>query len=230
MSRRVIGETVLSADGVRQGSSGVAERINSHFSSAVVITVVPGGILVTADLVRQLTFDIAMDFISCPHSPGERDNASPIVYQQNIPIAGRDVIVVDDAIESGGTMKRLVAHLEAFEPATFSVVTLFVKPRSRRHTGSPVLRPRDGHRRDARRLRTALAGPAAQPALRGEGEHGCCLGRGVVPGELEPAAPAGTDGRNMIGDHHRVRHPGRPRGGTHQEAHSGASEPTTSGS
>jgi hypoxanthine phosphoribosyltransferase len=123
-----IGETVLSTDRVREGIGRVADRINGDFSSAVVITVVPGGILVAADLVRQLTFDLEMDYISCPHTPGERDNASPIVYHQNIPITGRDVIVVDDAIESGGTMKRLVAHLQAYEPASLSVATLFVKP------------------------------------------------------------------------------------------------------
>ena len=128
MSQLMIGETVLSADQVRRGIHGVAERINSDFSSAVVITVVPGGILVTADLVRRLTFDVEMDYISCPHSPGERNNVSPIVYHENIPITGRDVLVVDDAIESGGTMTRLVAHLEAFEPASLSVATLFVKP------------------------------------------------------------------------------------------------------
>jgi hypoxanthine phosphoribosyltransferase len=123
-----IGQTVLSTDQVREGISRVAEGINRDFSSAVVITVVPGGILATADLVRQLTFDLEMDYISCPHTPGERDNASPIVYHQNIVIAGRDVIVVDDAIESGGTMKRLVAHLQAYQPASLSVATLFVKP------------------------------------------------------------------------------------------------------
>jgi hypoxanthine phosphoribosyltransferase len=123
-----IGQTVLSTDQVREGISRVAEGINRDFSSAVVITVVPGGILATADLVRQLTFDLEMDYISCPHTPGERDNASPIVYHQNILIAGRDVIVVDDAIESGGTMKRLVAHLQAYQPASLSVATLFVKP------------------------------------------------------------------------------------------------------
>ena len=125
---RFIGETVLSADQVRQGIGRVADRINRDFGSAVVITVVPGGILVTADLVRQLTFDIEMDYISCPHTPGERNNASPIVYHQNIPIAGRHVIVVDDALESGSTMKRLVAHLEAYRPASLAVATLFVKP------------------------------------------------------------------------------------------------------
>ena len=128
MSQRMIGETVLSADRVRRGIHVVAERISSDFSSAVVITVVPGGILVTADLVRRLTFDVEMDYISCPHSPGERNNVSPIVYRENIPITGRDVLVVDDAIESGGTMTRLVAHLEAFEPASLSVATSFVKP------------------------------------------------------------------------------------------------------
>jgi hypoxanthine phosphoribosyltransferase len=123
-----IGQTVLSTDQVREGISRVAEGINRDFSSAVVITVVPGGILATADLVRQLTFDLEMDYISCTHTPGELDNASPIVYHQNILIAGRDVIVVDDAIESGGTMKRLVAHLQAYQPASLSVATLFVKP------------------------------------------------------------------------------------------------------
>jgi hypoxanthine phosphoribosyltransferase len=128
MGQQRIGETVLSTDQVREGIGRVANLINGDFSSAVIITVVPGGILATADLVRQLTFDIEMDYISCPHTPGERNNASPIVYHHNIPIAGRDVIVVDDAIESGGTMKRVVATLEAYEPASLSVATLFVKP------------------------------------------------------------------------------------------------------
>lgn len=123
-----IGETVLSTEQVRDGISRVAARINRDFRSAVVITVIPGGILATADLVRQLAFGIEMDYISCPHTPGQRTNNSPIVYHENIPIAGRDVIVVDDAIESGGTMKRLVAHLQAYRPASVSVATLFVKP------------------------------------------------------------------------------------------------------
>lgn len=126
--KELVGETVLSAAMVRQGIGRVADRINEEFRSAVVITVVPGGILATADLVCRLVFDIEMDDVSCPHTPGERANASPIVYHQNIPITGRGVIVVDDAIESGGTMKRLVAHLEAYGPASVSVATLFVKP------------------------------------------------------------------------------------------------------
>ncbi len=124
-----IGETVLDEARIREGVKAVAEMLNQQFDDAVVITVVPGGILFTADLVRQLTFDVSMDYISCPHTPGDRNNRSEIVYHQNVDISGRDVILIDDAIESGGTMKRLVEHIMTYHDVkSLSVATLFVKP------------------------------------------------------------------------------------------------------
>jgi Hypoxanthine-guanine phosphoribosyltransferase len=124
-----IGETVLDEIKIREGVKIVAEQLNHQFDDAVVITVVPGGILFTADLVRMLSFDINMDYISCPHTPGDRNNSSQIVYHQNIDIRGRNVILIDDAIESGGTMKRLVAFLtKNFDVKSLSIATLFVKP------------------------------------------------------------------------------------------------------
>ncbi len=85
--------------------------------------------LFTADLVRELSFDVCLDYISCPHTPGDRSNQSEIVYHENINIEGKDVILIDDAIESGGTMKRLVGHLLAnHDVKSLSIATLFVKP------------------------------------------------------------------------------------------------------
>lgn len=124
----IVGEVVLSESAVQQGVAKVAALLNPQYQSAVVITVVPGGILFTADLVRKLAFEIEIDYISCPHIPGDRQNQSEIVYHQNIAIANRDVILVDDAIESGGTMKRLVEHLQTFAPKSIAIATLFVKP------------------------------------------------------------------------------------------------------
>ncbi|WP_259365704.1 phosphoribosyltransferase [Colwellia sp. MB02u-6] len=70
-----------------------------------------------------------MDYISCPHTPGDSNNSSEIVYHQNIGIEGKDVIVIDDAIESGGTMKRLIKYLaDNYEIKSLSIATLFVKP------------------------------------------------------------------------------------------------------
>ncbi|UJF19747.1 hypoxanthine phosphoribosyltransferase [Vibrio sp. SS-MA-C1-2] len=124
-----IGDLVLSELDIQDGVKIVAQKLNAQFKDAVIISVVPGGILFTADLVRALDFDIAMDYISCPHTPGDRNNSSTIVYHQNINIEGKDVIVIDDAIESGGTMKRLVEYLAAnFAVKSLSIATLFVKP------------------------------------------------------------------------------------------------------
>lgn len=129
MTHPNLGELVLSEAQIAQGAELVAEKLNNAFTDAVVITVVPGGILFTADLVRKLNFTIKMDYISCPHTPGDRNNSSEIVFHQNISIEGKDVIMIDDAIESGGTMKRLVEHIQNnYQVKSLSIATLFVKP------------------------------------------------------------------------------------------------------
>lgn len=129
MDNRYIGELVLDEAAIAMGVARVAALLNDSYQDAVIVTVVPGGILFTADLVRKLNFTIAMDTISCPHTPGDRSNQSTIVFHHNIDITGKDVIVVDDAIESGGTMKRLVEYLSTtYSPKSLAIATLFVKP------------------------------------------------------------------------------------------------------
>lgn len=129
MHTNSVGEIVLSSETIASGVSQIATAMNQDFTEAVVITVVPGGTLFTADLTRQLSFAIQMDYISCPHTPGDRENQSEIVYHHNIDITNKPVIIIDDAIESGGTMKRLVAYIsQHYSPASVSVAVLFVKP------------------------------------------------------------------------------------------------------
>lgn len=126
-----VGELVLSKAKIQRGVTEVAEKLNGVFrdQEVVFITMVPGGMFFSADLLRELSFDIKMDYISCPHTPGDRNNTSAIVFNQNIPLQGQHVVLVDDAIESGGTMKRVAAHIDAcFAPKTLSIATLFVKP------------------------------------------------------------------------------------------------------
>ncbi|WP_370979496.1 phosphoribosyltransferase [Agaribacterium sp. ZY112] len=127
----VIGKEVLSTEKIKKGTKIVAKKLNDKYQDedVLVITVVPGGVLFTADLVRELKFDIWMDYISCPHTPGDRNNLSPIVYHETIPTKGKHVILIDDAIESGSTMKRIVEFIKQEHDAkSVSIATLFVKP------------------------------------------------------------------------------------------------------
>lgn len=129
MKHEHVGEIIINESAIAEGVAKVAAQLNLHFDDAVIITVVPGGILYTADLVRQLEFEINMDYISCPHTPGDRNNHSTIVFHNNIDLSDRNVIIIDDAIESGGTMKRLVQFIaENYTPKSVSVAVLFVKP------------------------------------------------------------------------------------------------------
>lgn len=131
MSKQHIGDLVLSQAQIKKGVEKVAAELNQNFENetAVVITVVPGGLLFTADLVRKLSFNISMDTISCPHTPGDTQNNSVIMFHENVPLMNQHVIVIDDAIESGGTMQRLTAYIaENFEIKSLSIATLFVKP------------------------------------------------------------------------------------------------------
>lgn len=131
MKNQHIGETVLNAEKIKQGVTLVADKLNKKFKgeSVVIISMVPGGIIFTADLVRELQFDIKMDYVSCIHTPGDKNNHSDIIYLQNINIKDQHVILVDDAIESGGTMRRVANFFEEdFQTKSVSIATLFVKP------------------------------------------------------------------------------------------------------
>ncbi|KLV05184.1 hypoxanthine phosphoribosyltransferase [Photobacterium aquae] len=125
------GKVVLSQEQIKRGVEIVAEKLNKTFfdDEVVIISVVPGGILFTADLVRELKFDVNMDYIACHHTPGVSENNSPIIYHQDINIKGKHVILVDDAIETGGTMKRVALFVVSeFDAKSVSIATLFVKP------------------------------------------------------------------------------------------------------
>ncbi len=130
MQQPTIGDTLFNPQQISEGVKQVAAQLNQYYQgqSVVLISVVPGGIVFTADLIRQLKFDLAMDYIACPHTPGDSNNQSPIVYQQTISIANKPVLVIDDALESGSTMQRLVAHLSQYSPRSLAIATLLVKP------------------------------------------------------------------------------------------------------
>lgn len=73
-STNPVGDTALTAEQIAQSASLVAQKLNQEFANQkiVVITVVPGGILLTADMVLKFTIDVSMDYISCPYPWGTR--------------------------------------------------------------------------------------------------------------------------------------------------------------
>lgn len=127
----IIGECVLNEAQIARNVALVAEQLNCAFAgkTVVVLSVVPGGIFFSADLLRQCRFDLSLDYIACAHRPGARVNHSPVIYSNNIDINGKTVLLVDDAVESGATMQQIIGYLSRhFSPVSVSVAVLLVKP------------------------------------------------------------------------------------------------------
>ena len=105
-------------------------------ASAVVLK---GAVFFMADLMRGLSIPCEIDFMAIS-SYGDSTDSSGVVRilkDLDINIEGRDVLVVEDIIDSGLTLSYLMRNLEAREPATLEICALLTKP-DRREIEVPV--------------------------------------------------------------------------------------------
>ena len=105
----------------------------------LLIGVLKGAVFFMADLMRHLTIPCEVDFMAIS-SYGDSTDSSGIVRilkDLDINIEGRDVLVVEDIIDSGLTLSYLMRNLESREPATLEVCALLTKP-ARRQIDVPV--------------------------------------------------------------------------------------------
>ncbi|RKY85420.1 hypoxanthine phosphoribosyltransferase [candidate division KSB1 bacterium] len=100
-----------------------------HGRCPILIGVLKGGFVFIADLIRELTIDCEVDFIKIS-SYGNKKNSSGKIKLNNkldCQVEGRDIIVVEDIVDSGLSVKFLQKHLSKLKPRTLRFVTLLLK-------------------------------------------------------------------------------------------------------
>jgi hypoxanthine phosphoribosyltransferase len=110
-----------------------------HGRELLLIGVLKGAVFFMADLMRQLTVPCEIDFMAISSYGAATDSSGVvrILKDLDINIEGRDVLVVEDIIDSGLTLSYLMRNLEAREPASLEVCALMTKP-GRREIEVPV--------------------------------------------------------------------------------------------
>jgi hypoxanthine phosphoribosyltransferase len=96
----------------------------------VVVVVLKGSFVFASDLVRAIDLPLAVDFLAC-RSYGDGTESSGVVQitsDLTKPIEGKDVIVVEDIVDTGLTMKYLLENLETRRPRSVKLVSLLHKP------------------------------------------------------------------------------------------------------
>jgi hypoxanthine phosphoribosyltransferase len=130
--RDQIGEILVQSDDLRQRIRTIAAEINEDYAgkNLLLVGVLKGAVFFLADLMRQLEIDCELDFmaVSSYGSSTESSGVVRILKDLDTPIEGRDVLIVEDIVDSGLTLSYLLKNLGSRNPASLEVCSLLVKP------------------------------------------------------------------------------------------------------
>ncbi len=128
-------ERMISAEEIDAAVSKVAAQINDDYSSAtqppIIFSVLNGAFMFTSDLCKKLGFCPEISFVKLSSYSGtESSGEVKSLIGVNKSVEGRDVIVVEDIVDSGNTIVYIDQYFKGLNPASVRYCSLFLKPES----------------------------------------------------------------------------------------------------
>jgi hypoxanthine phosphoribosyltransferase len=126
-------EVMIPAEEIDKAVAKVAEQLNKDYASTdkapIFVGVLNGSYMFLADLVRKTTFNNEVTFVQISSYEGTQSTGT-IKQKMGIDfdIEGRDIIIVEDIVETGHSMNYLIDYLQQRNPASIAICTLFFKP------------------------------------------------------------------------------------------------------
>jgi hypoxanthine phosphoribosyltransferase len=132
---------VLSRSEISQKVKGLAQRISEDYTGKelIVLGVLKGSFIFLADLIREITIPIQVDFVRLA-SYGSNTKSSGtirITKEAELDIRDREVLIVEDIIDTGVTIAYLLDHLKSFSPKSVKVC-VFIDKSERREVQVPI--------------------------------------------------------------------------------------------
>ena len=126
---------LLKEEEVEKRIAEVAAMINRDYAGKEVhlICILKGGVFFTCELAKRLTVPVSMDFMSVSSygSGTESSGVVRIVKDLDESITGKNVLIVEDIIDSGRTLAYLIEILKQRNPESIHLCTLLDKPERR---------------------------------------------------------------------------------------------------
>ena len=113
----------------------VAKQLDKVYAgkNPVVVCILKGSVVFYADLIRNMESQLELDFMSVSSYGAGTTSSGEVKVKQDLvtDIKGRDVLIVEDIIDSGNTLYHLKKMLIGRQPASINIVTLLDKPERR---------------------------------------------------------------------------------------------------
>ncbi len=109
----------------------VAEKINRDLDgkTPLFLAILNGSFMYVSDLMKHISIPCEISFIKVSSYSGiEQSGDFTNLIGLNENIKGREVVIVEDIVDTGNTMKRILAQLEKLNPANIHISTLLLKP------------------------------------------------------------------------------------------------------
>ena len=136
-----IEEVLISEHDLNRRVAELAAEVHAHYAGQdlVLVGVLKGAFFFLSDLMRGLTVPCEVDFMAISSYGAATDSSGVVRILKDLDanIAGRDVLVVEDIIDSGLTLSYLMRSLKARKPASLEICALLTKP-ERREIEVPV--------------------------------------------------------------------------------------------
>ncbi|QNH61455.1 hypoxanthine phosphoribosyltransferase [Hymenobacter sediminicola] len=129
-------EPYLSAQQLSASIQQLADRLNHEYAGKqpILVAVLNGSFMFAADLMKGLSIPCEITFIRVASYQGTSSTGTvQEVLGLTEELQGRHVIIVEDIVDTGHTMRMLLDNLSANQPASLEVATLFLKPECLQH-------------------------------------------------------------------------------------------------
>ena len=125
-------KVLISREEIKNTVARLAKEIKEdyHDTQPLLISVLKGSFVFMADLIRQLDLPVEIDFIKLSsYGAGMKSSGEVKVVQElKTPIKGRDVLVIEDIVDTGLTISFLLNYLRKKKPASLKLCALTDKP------------------------------------------------------------------------------------------------------
>ena len=136
-----IDRVLITSEEIQDKLREMGERITADYAGShlLLIGVLKGAVFFLADVMRQISIPCEVDFMAVASygSATESSGVVRILKDLDIAIEGRDVLIVEDIVDSGLTLQYLLRSLQTRNPASLEVCALLTKP-SRREVELPA--------------------------------------------------------------------------------------------